>query len=279
MGSSRHRRDKPVILVPDETLKTQMDSDNMTTEHTDSVKSDPSEHETQLGSKRRNTRQHDFTEPISEALHETSVDIANKSENVTGVILPPSTVEMEVSANASQTPPEPHEEDMHGNNKAEKLGISGSHEFTGEQWRELSDYRVVTQMGMSDESGQETKPQVSSPVNDNRIQVSQGSGEESHFLEDVQSSIEKEHEVKEEVNPLVTQSETPIQSMELLDPLLIEVHNQEKPQQEAELMTDTPCTPHESHGTTGICVESQPLLTIQNTFNPSNNQERLYKMV
>ncbi|CAL8340484.1 unnamed protein product [Lota lota] len=85
---------------------------------------------------------------------------------------------------------------------------------------------------------------------------------------DVQSSVKKEHEVKDYVNPLLTQFEHPIQSV--VCPLLIEVPNQEEAEQEQ--ITNTTPESHDTTGNYGVVVESQHL-TIQDTFNPGNNQE------
>ena len=346
MGSSRRRLDKTATLAPD-APKTQTDSDYMTMEHTDSAQLNYSEHGNQLGSKRRNPRQHDFKEAISETLHETSKDIANTSEQFrSSFIQPTSTVEIEVHANQSQSVSkknsEPEKEDMYGNDRTENLGMSVSNVLSGEQCKELSENTAVTQMGMlRDKSCHEIKPQMSKPANDNRTQeVSQGSGNEWHPIpplpkqpfaddipicskslsdsiihkgehgsdirkentnhlavsislgtitecqdyifqsegvcDDMQSSTKKEHEVEDNVNSLLKHS-SPIQS--IVCPLLIDTHNQEESQQEAEQeqITNNPCIP-ESHDTAGnsvIIVERQPLLTIQDTFNPGNNQETI----
>ncbi|KAK0154978.1 Ras-related protein Rab-44 [Merluccius polli] len=345
MGSSRRRLDKTATLAPD-APKTQTDSDYMTMEHTDSVQLNYSEHGNQLGSKHRNPRQHDFKEAISETLHETSKDVANTSEKFrSSFIQPTSTVEIEVHANQSRSvskkTSEPEKEDMYGNNRTENLGMRVSNVFTGEQCKELSENRAVTQMRMlPDKSCQEIKPQMSKPANDNRTQeVSQGSGDEWHPIphlpkqpfaddipicskslsdsiihkgehgsdirkentndlavsislgtitesqdyifqsegvcDDMQSSTKKEHEVEDNVNPLLKHS-SPIQS--IVCPLLIDAHNQEESQEaEQDQITNNPRIP-ESHDTAGnsvIIVERQPLLTIQDTFNPGNNQETI----
>ncbi|CAL8256216.1 unnamed protein product [Arctogadus glacialis] len=82
-------------------------------------------------------------------------------------------------------------------------------------------------------------------------------------------SLMKEHEVSNDVNPLLKQSEHPTQSV--VCPLLIEVPNQEEAEQEQ--ITYTTTDSHDSTGNSVIVVESQPLLTMQYTLNPSTNQE------